>query len=128
RSSVPRRAWIVVMLSHSRFRRRLEPLLQLFGRDDSGLLASQVAMVKDGEVGNTAHVVTGSQLRNALGIDLQYYGFPGHLPGSASHFRSRHPARSTPCSPEVNQHRHTGLAHDLVELGCIDLDWFTRGW
>ena len=66
--------------------------------------------------GNALHPVAPGQRLLALGIDLQHHGLARHRLRRLRHLRGRRPARPAPRRPEVHQHRHLRLLHDLVEL------------
>ena len=74
------------------------------------------------EIRNAADVVLCCKSRESFRIDFQNDCTPGEVPSGLRHVRRRHPARSAPRSPEVDQNRNLALANDLVEFLFVDFD------
>ena len=113
-------------LGYRGLRGRVQPMLHLFMVHQSRLLRDGMAAVKNGEVGNAAHIEARGQLRITLGIHLNYNRTSRHIRSGSRNFRSGHPARAAPGCPKIDQHRDASLLDDLVEqlriyferLGC----------
>jgi hypothetical protein len=58
----------------------------------------------------------------SLSIYFEHDGFAGHICGSARDFRSCHPARSTPGSPEIDQNGNARIVYDFVEQLRVSLE------
>ena len=95
--------------------RRLEPALHLLPLNETGLLKHRSPPRKHHEIWDAAYVVAGRKLGMSLCVHLQHDRFPSHGRCHPSHLGSRHPARSAPCSPEVDKNRNRRLSHYFVE-------------
>ncbi len=95
---------------------------------EARLLLDETTAGKNGEVGNAPHVEAGSQFREAFRIYLEHNCSRIHLCSSARHFRSCHPARTTPGSPEIDQHRNACFLDNLVEQLRICFQWLSTRW
>lgn len=79
------------------------------------LLHDGMAAVKNSEVGNSAHIEAGGQLRITLSIHLDHDCSSRHIRCSSRNFGSCHAARAAPGCPKIDQHRDSSLLDDLVE-------------
>ena len=91
------------------------------------LLHYQAASGKYGKVRNSPHLVASRQLRIALRVNLQHNGSSRHFRSRPLNFGGRYATRAAPGGPEVDQHRNTSLANDLIELLNIDFHRLVDG-
>ena len=102
-------------------------MLHLLVADESGLLGDELSAVEDGEVRDSADVVTGGELAVLLGVDLEDEGTSLGVGGGLLHFRGRHAAGSAPLGPEVDEDGDTGVLDDLVEESDVCGDGLVNG-
>jgi hypothetical protein len=95
--------------------------------NETGLLLYELAAGEDGEVGDAAYVVTGRELRVALGVYFEDYGLACGVGGCAGYLGRGCPAGAAPVGPEVDQDWDAGVLDDVVEEGGVGLDGLVEG-
>ena len=108
-------------------RGRTQPLLKLIVAYHAGLLHDWTAPRKNDEIRYATHVVTRSNLRVFLRIDLEDDSFAGHVSGRAGDFRGGHAAGSAPIRPEVDEYGDMSIPNDLIEQCVIGCQGFSDG-
>src|SRR5262245_23121517 len=96
--------------------------------DETGLLKHRLAVFGHNEVRNAHHVELLRQGGPALRIHLKDDSLPCHFLGDLFYFGRRHAAWTTPCGPEVDQHRNASTLYDLIEGLFIDLEGRCQRW
>jgi nucleotide-binding universal stress UspA family protein len=71
-----------------------------------------------------AHVVAARQFGITLSVNFDYDGLPRHFCRRARHLGRSHPARATPCCPEIRQHRNFCILQHFIELLTINFQRF----
>ena len=79
------------------------------------LLLHQLSPSKHHQHRNTPNLVSPRQLRLRLRIHLQHHSLSRHRRRRTLHLRPHHPARPTPSSPKIHQHRHLRALHHLIK-------------
>lgn len=92
------------------------------------LLTNEVAVVEDREVGDTSHIVSGSELGMAFRVDLEYQCLSRHVGSRARDFGSRHTAWAAPGCPEVHQEGNTRFAQNFVEKLNVGFERLICRW
>src|ERR1700692_507903 len=104
---------------------RLQPAFHLSMVDQPGLLRYRTTAVEDDKVRYAANMETGRELRIALGVNLDNER-AARLIRRAGNLRCRHLTRTTPCRPEIDQHRDSGVLRDFVELLGVHFERFVH--
>src|SRR5713101_1635945 len=86
-----------------------------------------MAVVKNGEVGDSAHIETGGQLRITLGVHLEHDCPSCHVRRCSGNLGCSHTARAAPGCPEIDENRNASLGNNLVEQLSIYFQRFGGG-
>jgi hypothetical protein len=92
-----------------------QPIFHLLVVRQARLLHHWPATVENDKVWDAAYIEARGQFWKALRIHLYHNGSPRHVRRDTRNLRSGHPARSTPRGPEIGEHGHAGVCHDLRE-------------
>jgi hypothetical protein len=105
---------------------RFQPGFHLLMPDHSRLLRHEAPAAEDDEVWNASHVEPARYFRIAFSVKLYYDSSSSHIRRRTRNFRSRHPARSAPRSPEIHKHRNMGILNDFREGLRINFQRFVH--
>jgi hypothetical protein len=90
-------------------------------------LKYQLSISEHSEVWNTHDAESLSQLRPSFRIDFQDDCLCSHFGCHFFHFRRRHPARTTPRRPEIDEDWNARASHNAIEDFRIGIDGFRYG-
>jgi len=99
-----------------------EPGFHLVVANEACLLVYEFSPVEHDEVGDAAHVVTGSKLRVFVRVNFEDDGLSGEVSGGARDFGRGYAAGATPVGPEIDEHGNAGILQDVVEKRGVSCD------